>query len=281
MDEHLHEVLIELLQWNHPDNLPSADEWYIGYGPGHYEEAPYWTWGDEGGTDPFSQRESKTTLVRFMYQPGWARSYWNENANYIAIRYGNDWNPAHAREDHPSDGGEKFMIGGPLVDPVVTDHKGTVLKELREQSPRVKAGVELNRIFEVMHSYAGHWWRSGVRDYQEALPSGDELPDVFDDEVSASVPIGTVKGVGGVTIQRIAPHFAVYPNLGSAEPEDFAGLRPGWGNRPNLGEAIEIVELLDKHYRTLQGEMGWPDPERFASYPSGNPIDDWEQKADG
>lgn len=81
-------------------------------------------------------------------------------------------------------------------------------------------------------------------------------------------------GIGSTTIQRFTFRFAVYPNILTAADGDFDGLMPGWSHHPNLGRVDEIVAAVDEHYRAIMEEDGWPDPEQFENYPSGNPIYD-------
>lgn len=265
----LHEKLVRVTEATYPDDVPDIDNWSWGTGPGRYERAPYFSPFDGAG----GYRDRPATVLRMIYRP-FRWSVWVENMNYIAIRYGADWNPEYADD---TDGEERYMVGGPLIDPIVTSHLGTVLNAIREQAPRVKDGVVLNRIFEVIHYHRHRTYgrAEGVEEYVERYRDGladMELPDPFDDDVDGSSPIGTVDGVGRQTIGRFASRFAVYPNLIPTEQADFEGILPGFHHSPDLDKMRGLLRVLQDYYDEHR-EDEWPDPERLDGYPSGNPME--------
>lgn len=288
--DRLHDALTTLHQTIAPEEFPAVEKWQIGYGPGsrRYERAPYWSHmdGHDGlGTD------SQTTVLRFFYSPTGSTVYseWVSHTNYIVVRFGSDWDPAYNQDDdgetvipQPEAGptgsprvADKYMIGGPLCDPVVTGHVETAIEAVYDQLSRVKAGGDINHLFEVLA--ANRTRTLTAENYRETLPDLDELPDdLFSADVDATSPIHSISGIGTTTIKRFASRFGVYPNLREAAQGDFSGLLPGYSHSPDLDEMDTVIAALTEHYATLSDGPDWPTAERrvdqFTGYPVGNPL---------
>ncbi|MDT3434660.1 hypothetical protein [Haloarcula sp. 1CSR25-25] len=288
--DHLHDALEILCQALSPTEFPAVENWQIAYGPGmsRYSRAPYWNPLD--GHDNFG-RDTPTTVVRLLYSPTGAtvRSDWISHMNYISIRFGSDWNPEYNQDEDgdavmpSSEAGlaessrvaDKYMIGGPLCDPVVTGEVETATQTLFNQFSRLKAGADLNHILEVLAAC-----RSDVLisdDYGETLPAVEDCPaDLFDGDVDTTSPLRSISGIGATTVKRFASRVGVYPNLRTIERDNFNGLLPGYDNNPDLDEMDDVIDAITEQYQQLSKQSDWPsgqiDVDQFAGYPVGNPM---------
>lgn len=250
-----------------PDDVPDPERWYIGASSGS-KWLPY-----APSLARVPGEEPRGGVLRLRFFPTGGPSSWIRQMNYIVISYASRWDSEYELDNDP-DTDKKYLVGGPLIDPVVTSDLGSATKAVADQSSRVEDGAIVNYIFEVLHAAGGgsHLYRwKGADEYEDSLPSADELPDdIFKEDVETRIPISTIEGIGRKTIERFSRSFAVYPNLISAEREDFSGLLPGYDHSPDLNEMQELVSAIADQYKAQA--VGWPELDQFSKYPIGTPI---------
>lgn len=292
------ELQKEILALTHSlqiSELPDMENLYFGLGTtrGH-NRTPYWSYTDTVENLFSPDDEGETPLFRLFYRPtSGIPSRWIQHSNYVAIRFESDWNPEYnrdgdydtvipSREAVPSSDRveKKFMIGGPLSDPIVTRNAEVAAEAIPAQLSRVKAGTRLNHVIEVLSANASMFGFERDQD-RLSLPDVEDLPvDFFSDEVDTSSPLRAISGIGRRTIERFGSRFGVYTNLIDTDRSDFGGVLPGYSHSPNLDNVDTLIRAITEHYRTLCEDPDWSgptiDPNQFREYPIGNPNYDGE-----
>lgn len=104
----------------------------------------------------------------------------------------------------------KFVVGGRLIKPFVTDDIGEAAEYLSDEIPKVEDRIECLRLIEKCAS-------------EKFWPAMDHINPA------------SVSGVGEKSMERLVKYFGAYPNiLFSSESEIMSRLSTAYGNDPDL-----------------------------------------------
>lgn len=207
---------------------------------------------------------------------------WNNYASYIKIEYTSkyyaicdiDNERYNIRKYNRKENEEKYVISGPLVDPIVTKSISQVVYHISKQISEINYKIDFQKDIENCYALFTRKERKKAFD-EENIEPRYEINTELDKNTFCS-PISQ-KGIGKNSIERTAKNYGIYTNI--LNDDYISGPTRAYGHSPNeeliknnIRNAIKLYNKFKKegHLRTDVSV------DEFSKYPKNKPyrIDD-------